>query len=1098
LPSRFPPIAAQNPVNPDTQAISQTSTSRIKLSYTLLILALTAAWLVPFLLIDYEEQRLVYADITMPLVNLAATVALVYAAWTTYPKSRSLGSVWLILALAQLCYTIADILWGVLEVGLHQEPFPSVADVFYLLYYPLFLVGILHLPVSPRSPKDRLKILLETAIVIISAGLYLWNFVVGPIYVQTGTEDIAILVFSLAYPLGDLLMLLAVLALIFRRHSSVPSGPLMLIVVCAIVSILTDLFFTITSLYAEFSSADLLNVGYTISYILIGMAGLRQMQLGRSGASFQDEDNHQVILFQQGKMHIYLPAATLAAAYLLLMLSFKHPLPMQNLSLAVWVGLLLVMTILLQLIVAAENNWLADRLRSVNTELEHRVEQRTLELEHTNQYLNIEIESRQAISEALQVKEALYRAVVEDIPLFICRFLPDGTLTFVNEAYCAYFNTPSEDLVGHSFFDQIPESDREYVRNSFLSLTVQSPVVKYEHRVISATGEVRWQRWIDRAVLDGERLVEYQSIGEDITEQRLASEALKESEEKFRDLFDSSTNLIQIVAPDASIIFVNQAWLDVLGYTEQDIPQLKLWDIVHPGHLERCLDAFQRTMQGESMLNCEVVFLARDGRPVYLEGNANCKFDGERPEYVRGIFHDVSQRKKAEELLVRSAFYDALTALPNRAMLITEIHNLLEKAKILPDYHYSVIFLDIDNFKLVNDSLGHTVGDALLIQVAERLKKCLRTDDLVGRLGGDEFVILLNDISGVMDAIQVAQRVLDEIRLPLDIQGNKIVCSVSIGIVLDDAAENAEGNLRDADIAMYRAKSNGKNRFELFEPAMRFQAVERLKLENDLRNALQRKEFILYYQPIVNLRDLNVCGFEALLRWDHPERGTLGPQEFISVLEETGLIVTLGEWILAEACQRAVSWNQADARGKDLIVSVNISLRQVAHPDFVHHVRTALSVSGLAPERLALEITESTIMENIDLASDVLEILSRMGVQTHIDDFGTGYSSLERLQNLPITTIKIASSFVGAITPLSDNQDLVRAITLLSQELRLNTIAEGIEDRYQLDYLLSLGCPMGQGYYFSEPVPGVVVPKVIQQFSQNRGAIKLFHSEALP
>jgi diguanylate cyclase (GGDEF)-like protein len=411
---------------------------------------------------------------------------------------------------------------------------------------------------------------------------------------------------------------------------------------------------------------------------------------------------------------------------------------------------------------------------------------------------------------------------------------------------------------------------------------------------------------------------------------------------------------------------------------------------------------------------------------------------------------------------------------------MSEIQKTLEQALSQPDYHYAVVFLDLDNFKLVNDSLGHTIGDELLVQVSERLKNCVRSGDLVGRLGGDEFIILLRSISDEEDAFQVAQRVLDEMRLPLEIHGNRIVCSVSIGIVLDDSEELAEGNLRDADIAMYQAKMKGKNRYELFEPEMRLQAVERLKLENDLRNALQRQEFALYYQPIVSLADQTIFGFETLLRWQHPERGTLGPVEFISVLEETGLIVPLGKWILMEACNRAVSWSNNHSQGP--VVSVNISVRQLAHPDFIHHVQAALSSSKLAPERLALEITESALMENIELASEVLETLSRIGVQTHIDDFGTGYSSLGRLQNLPITTIKIANSFVSAISPLSDNQDLVRAITVLSQELRLSTIAEGIENEYQFEYLLNLGCPMGQGFYFSEPVPAEGVARIIRRF----------------
>lgn len=1064
---------------------------RLYVRYTLMVLALLTLWLVPLLLIQDETSRLIYTDIMTPVFNLAATIALVAAARKSFPKSRRLGWVWLILAGAQLIWTIADAIWLVLEVGLQQYPFPSIADIFYLAYYPLFFLGILQLPFLSRSPKDRMKLWLEITIMILAAGLYLWTFALSPTIAQTGTTDLLVLIFSLAYPLADLILLLALLVLLFRTHPAVPGGPILLLASGAFVTILADVVFVITSLFGDYSSLDIINTGYALSYILIGLAGIRQAEIARYGDIRLPESKVELAPARQGVLHRLLPSLTLVAAYMLLVLRYEHALGTPFSALAIWVGILLVLAIILQQVVMAENAWLSERLSRINLDLEKMVNQRTRDLELTNQSLQNEVITRKRITEALQVNEALYHAVVDDIPMFICRFLPDGTLTFVNDAYCSYFNIRPEDLIGNSFFSLIPEEDCQYVRDRFESLTLDAPVVKYEHRVFNPDGQIHWQRWIDRAVFDGDKLVEYQSIGEDITEQRMSEEALRESEEKFRDLFNSSTNLIQIVSPEAHFIYVNQAWKNAMGYSDEEIARLSLWDIVHPDHVEACMNAFQHNINGQGDFTCETVFLTRNGNMINLEGNTNCKFKDGKAEYIRGIFHDTTQRKLAERQLIQNAYYDALTSLPNRTLLIKQLHKTIEKAQLQPDYHYAVLFLDIDNFKVVNDSLGHPVGDQLLVEVSKRLQSCVRSGDLVARLGGDEFVILLNKIAHSDDAILIAERVLEEARKPLEIRTHRIVITVSTGIVIDDFSEDVEGNLRDADIAMYRAKMRGKNCYELFLPSMRLEAIARLKLENDLRNAFQRGEFCLFYQPIVRLDDQKIIGFEALLRLNHPERGIVSPSEFIQVVEETGLIIPLGEWILGEACSQIANWQRMCLNQPPLIASVNITMRQLSHAGFIDQVLKALGDAKLDPSCLALEITESALMENIDLASQILEELSGFGIRIHIDDFGTGYSSLGRLQKLPINTIKIDRSFIQQIDPVQEHQDLVRAISFFSRELGLEMVAEGIEEEYQLKYLVDLQCSLGQGYYFSKPVAAGVISSLLAPPESKAAAVEI-------
>ncbi|HEV7799018.1 MAG TPA: EAL domain-containing protein [Pyrinomonadaceae bacterium] len=417
-----------------------------------------------------------------------------------------------------------------------------------------------------------------------------------------------------------------------------------------------------------------------------------------------------------------------------------------------------------------------------------------------------------------------------------------------------------------------------------------------------------------------------------------------------------------------------------------------------------------------------------------------------------------------------AAFHDALTGLPNRPLLIDHLKLAIERSKIHHDHLFAVLFIDLDRFKNINDSLGHNTGDQLLVAIAARIGECLRPTDTIARLGGDEFAILLDGLEDWTIATSVAERVQDELLKPFSLNGHEVYTTASIGIRLSaDGRDDAENMLRDADTAMYRAKDNGKARHELFHSTMHTRAVALLKLETDLRRAIEREEFCVHYQPIISLETEALVGFEALARWNHPERGLVSPDEFIPLAEETGLVTEIGAWVLHESCTQLRKWQTALGR-ESLTMSVNLSGKQLTQTDLIQQIETTLKETGLNPTWLRLEITESVVMENAELATNTLLQLRKLGVHLSIDDFGTGYSSLSYLHRFPVNTLKIDRSFIGRMAKGDENSEIVRTICTLANNLGMEVVAEGVETREQLELLRSLNCEYGQGYLFSKPV----------------------------
>ncbi|HEX8291974.1 MAG TPA: EAL domain-containing protein [Pyrinomonadaceae bacterium] len=550
-------------------------------------------------------------------------------------------------------------------------------------------------------------------------------------------------------------------------------------------------------------------------------------------------------------------------------------------------------------------------------------------------------------------------------------------------------------------------------------------------------------------------------------------QALRESEERFRSAFDNATIGMGVVALDGRWLQVNRSLCEIVGYDERELLESEVRRVTHRDDLVALEEQLQRFTAGSiSSHQAELRYCHKSGKEVWAHlGVSLVRDGGSSPLHLIFQIQDITDRKRAEEQLLHDAFHDALTGLPNRALFMDHVKMAIQRSRRSGDRLFAALFLDLDRFKIINDSLGHMVGDQLLVGIAHRLEACLRPGDTVARLGGDEFTILLEDLTTMEDATDVARRVQEAVTQPFNIGGHEVFTTASIGIALSNTGyERAEDLLRDADTAMYRAKMEGKKRHVVFDKAMHDRAMELLQTETDLRRALTRQEFFLNYQPIVNLETGRVASFEALVRWRHPERGLVMPGDFVPVAEETGLIVPLGLWVLNEACRQMREWQRLGLADESVKMSVNLSGRQFSQADLIEQISSALRESGLKAGNLKLEITESMVMENFDTAIDMLTQLRVLGVGLSIDDFGTGYSSLSYLHRFPIDTLKIDRSFVTQMTDNSENAEIVRTIVTLARSLDMAVVAEGVETADQLRQLGELGCDYGQGYLFSRPV----------------------------
>ena len=564
---------------------------------------------------------------------------------------------------------------------------------------------------------------------------------------------------------------------------------------------------------------------------------------------------------------------------------------------------------------------------------------------------------------------------------------------------------------------------------------------------------------------------------EDITERKDAEERLRHAEARYRTLVERmpAVTYIQEIGGADSAMYMSPQIETLTGYSAEECKDSYLrWRMVHPDDREWLQAEDERDVEPGEVVTTEYRVVHRDGRVVWVRNESVVVKEegtGRTCCYWQGFVVDITERKRAEERLHHRAFHDPLTGLPNRQLIVDRIGQALRRTERRSGRKVAVLFMDLDGFKVVNDSLGHEVGDRLLVTVAERLRGCLRPEDTLARFGGDEFVVLLEDVESPEEAVRVTERIGEAFREPFVVDGSGLFVTVSVGLSLGSArTKSPEDLLRDADTAMYRAKEDGSG-YRLFDPDMYERVVRRLKLENDIRRAVSLEEFVVHYQPIVHLESGEVRRVEALARWAHPERGLLNPSEFIPIAEESGLVIPVGERVLEEACRQGQRWCEEHPRVPPLIISANLSARQLSQPDLAKTVERVLRETGFEASRLILDVTETVYIKVLEGNTAALHGLKSLGVGISIDDFGVGYSSLAYLKRLPADMLKIDKSFIKGIGVDEEDTAIVRMVIELAHTLGMEVVAEGVESEEQAAQLKEMGCDYAQGFFFSEPLP---------------------------
>jgi len=711
-------------------------------------------------------------------------------------------------------------------------------------------------------------------------------------------------------------------------------------------------------------------------------------------------------------------------------------------------------------------------------------------------------------SGADQATQALRDAIAQGEPYSVVFFDPlQGTTEEgVSTAAAIRQLDPDVNIVIVTHHAELrPERIAAQVRPLDKLLYLQKPFQPHVLRHFASTLAAKWsaERALQRSHKDLEQLVAERTrelervnnqLRTDISRRRDVERALVESQERYALAARAANDALWDWDLISNRIYYSERWFRMLGLEPGEfLPNPEVWfSRAHPEDRQPLRLAIQDHLEeGGEHFEFEHRLRHADGsyRWIHCRGLAVRDKNRVASRFV-GSMSDVTARKEAEAQLVHDALHDALTGLPNRVLFIERLQHAIQVVRRNPNMLSALIFLDLDNFKVVNDSLGHWAGDELLRAVAGRIDRCLRGSDLVARFGteqslarfgGDEFTILLGGIRDHDDAIRVAERILRELSQPFRFRGQEVYTSASIGIALvDESYDDPSKLLRDADIAMYRAKASGRSSYAIFDTAMHERAVQRLDLETALRQAMERGQLHLQYQPVIALDSGGICGFEALLRWRHPNRGLVAPGEFVPLAEETGLINPIGGWVLREACLQMSAWQRAFP-ARELFMAVNVSSRQFARQDLARQVRSTLEETGLEPGRLKLEITESVLLENNETFRGTLEQLHSQGVALHMDDFGTGYSSLSYLHRFPFEALKIDRSFVKQMEQGPRNQELVCSIVKLAHALGMRTTAEGVETEEQLSWLRQRRCQFAQGFLFSRPVDASVARRLIEE-----------------
>ncbi len=692
-----------------------------------------------------------------------------------------------------------------------------------------------------------------------------------------------------------------------------------------------------------------------------------------------------------------------------------------------------------------------------------------------------DITERKLTEEDLRESENRYRDLFENANDLIYTHDLRGNFTSLNRAGERITGYTRDEALAMNISQVVAPESLADAREMTAKKLAEDSSTTYEINVIAKDGRRVALELSTRLIQKKGLPIGVQGVGRDVTERRRAEEALRMSEELYRNLGEGISHQVWTADPLGQLDYVNNRTLEYFQKSSGEVLGSGWQSVVHPDDLPTCVRSWQHSLLTGDYYEVEFRLRRHDGEYRWHKARANAGYDSDgKVTKWFGTNTDIDSQKQTEEKLNFYARHDTLTSLPNRAEFMKHLRAAIDRGKANEFARFAVLFLDLDRFKLINDSLGHLVGDKLLKAIAERLFAQVRPGDVVARLGGDEFTILLNRTGEQHDVINVAERVQRELAKPFQIDGYEVFTSASIGIIVsDDIVREPEDFLRDADSAMYRAKEAGKARYEVFDREMHVRNINQLRIETDLRHAVERREFEVLYQPIVDLFDGTICEFEALIRWRHPEHGLILPDEFVSAAEETGLIVPIGTWILGEACRQVAKWQDQSIR--PLSVSVNLSAKQLMHPSLMEHIRQLLDETGLEPGQLKLEVTEGTVMEHSERSLKVLEELSSLGISMSTDDFGTGYSSLSYLQRFPFDRLKIDRSFIDKMNKDEKSAAIVKTILMLGENLSIDVVAEGIETEEQLERLRMLGCRLGQGYLFARPVEAAEARKLIRK-----------------
>ena len=697
-----------------------------------------------------------------------------------------------------------------------------------------------------------------------------------------------------------------------------------------------------------------------------------------------------------------------------------------------------------------------------------------------------DISEQRNAEEDLRHKEEYFRALLESSTDLISIIDIEGQILYQSPSSLRTLGAPPELMLGQPLADFVHPEDRELLYKAIDQvLTDQGLTASAQARFRNQDGDWRYldcqcKNLVENPVLGGIIVT-----SRDITERRKVEAALKRERAFFQQLFRNSPAGIVILDNQDRVVDANSSFVDLFQFEVSELAGQPLSDLIVPDDLKQEATELTDLVLEHQTVDRESERLRKDGTKVDVAILGYPIELAERKIGAYGIYSDITERKSFERKLFHEAFHDSLTGLPNRTLLTERLERSVRRAKRRRDYQFALLFIDLDRFKVINDSLGHAAGDELLIEMARRLENCLRPGDTVARLGGDEFNIILEDIQEVADATRIADRILNSLSRPFSVADQEVVSSGSIGIAFSFSGyDSGEDLMRDADIAMYRAKSRGKARYEIFDADMHKSAVERLNIENELRKAIANDELELFFQPIVSLTRSQTVGFEALVRWQHPEKGLLPPGDWLPICEETGLMSAVGRWVARRACLQIQAWQQEFPESDGVALSINLAPNEISHPDFLHELNEILEESQAHPASLTLEITEDAIADSENL-QDVLWHLKKMGFRLSLDDFGTGPSSLSSLHRYPIDHLKIHRSFIQEMSPGGENLEIVRAIAALGESLGINVIAVGIEDEDRLEEIRSMGIALAQGFYFSAPLSADEATESLRQSLEN-------------